>query len=197
MHHLYFNKISKKFIHYDPDGLVNQDGSHKLYRIIQSNKDILQFLALFKPSAKAFMHQHVLFDEKIEVLEGCCTVKHPFAFKKSYPTGSTIQFHKAKSHQVSNEHETNLILLVTVDPHCDTWEDLKRIYQLVQEGKGKNDGTVSLAQQIVMNHHNPTTFLPIIPVWLQKGIVRLLAPLLLKKGVKAHDESSPASPESV
>lgn len=174
----------KKYTLLEP-ALQRTDGCEKIY-LVENSSNKLQFMWFIEPNKKMwFSHKHT-FLETIEILEGTITLLKPFSRSVTAEMGRTVIIKPGQSHQPANFGQTRLAALVTQMPNADVWYDLETMYGLAKAGKSGPDGHPSFKQLVVLGHNNPTSFLPGLPIVLQKWATKWLAPLFIKAGTQAH-----------
>ena len=121
-------------------------------------------------------HFHTLQDENFEVLAGTLTIWLDGKTKKIFP-GKNITLPKNIPHNHYNGDDEAVTFIQIVSPALDFEYLLENIIGLTKDGKMRN-GKAGLLQEFVsLKYLDSKTFLPEIPLVIQKILVNIVGPL--------------------
>lgn len=129
-------------------------------------------------------HLHSLQDESFEVIEGKLTIWLE-GKTKTLTAGEKITLPKNKAHNHFNNDDVPATFIQTVFPALDFEYLLENIIGLTIDGKIHN-GRVGLIQELTtLKYLDSKTFLPGIPIVIQKLSMNLVGPVARLFGYRA------------
>ena len=122
-------------------------------------------------------HIHPQQEERATILEGRLSY-HRSGEKREAASGEIVSLPPGVSHYLYNNHPEPLHMIVEFRPALNTEHFWEKIFELGRQGKLRPNGNPNLLQlAVLMNAFPDETYSAGIPVWLQKLVFNLLAPI--------------------
>lgn len=121
-------------------------------------------------------HYHSLQDEYFEVLAGKLTIWSEGKTKTLLP-GEKIILLKNKPHNHYNNDDEPVTFIQTVSPALDFEYWMENIIGLTTDGKIKNGKAGFLQELVTLKYLDSKTFLPNIPLGIQKTLMNIVGPV--------------------
>lgn len=129
-------------------------------------------------------HFHLLQDETFEVLSGELSVRLDGAVRK-LKSGEKITLLRNKAHNHYNDSDMPLTYIQSVTPALDFEYLVENLVGLSADGKRKGDGFGLMQELVTLRYLDSKAFLAGLPVWLQRIMMRTLAPIGRMLGYRA------------
>lgn len=129
-------------------------------------------------------HFHLLQDETFEVISGELTILSDGATRK-LKSGEKITLPRNQPHNHYNKSDEPLTYIQTVSPALDFEYLVENLVGLSADGKRKGDGFGLMQELVSLRYLDSKAFLAGPPVWLQKIMMNLLAPIGRLLGYRA------------
>jgi quercetin dioxygenase-like cupin family protein len=160
--------------------IINNPTTGDQFEFLETSKDTNGERMVLKQTIKTKghlypNHLHILQDETFEVLAGKLTIWLEGKTTTISP-GEKITLPKNKAHNHYNNDDEPVTFIQTVFPALDFEYLLENIIGLTIDGKIRN-GNAGLIQSLVtLKYLDSKTFLPGIPIGIQKIAMNLVAP---------------------
>ncbi len=129
-------------------------------------------------------HFHVLQEETFEVLTGKLTIVLENK-TKILSVGEQITLPKNMAHNHYNNSDATLVIIQTVSPALDFEYLMENLIGLTKDGKMPN-GKAGIVQELVsLKYLESKSFLANIPVFIQKIMMNVVAPIARLFGYRA------------
>ena len=161
--------------------IINNPNTGDQFEFLETSKDTNGERMVLKQTIKTRghlypNHLHILQDENFEVLSGKLTIWLEGKTTTILP-GEKITLPKNKAHNHFNNDDEPVTFIQTVFPALDFEYLLENIIGLTIDGKIRN-GNAGLVQSLVtLKYPDSKTFLPGIPIAIQKIAMNLVGPV--------------------
>ncbi len=121
-------------------------------------------------------HLHTLQDESFEVLAGTLTIWLE-GKTKTISSGEKITLPKNKAHNHYNNGDDPVTFIQIVFPALDFGYLLENIICLTRDGKMSNGRAGMIQELVTLKYLDSKTFLPGIPIGIQKILMNIVGPV--------------------
>jgi mannose-6-phosphate isomerase-like protein (cupin superfamily) len=129
---------------------------------------------VLQPGGSTGLHYHTRFNEKFEVVRGKLGLqdgKRKFHLRE----GETYTIEKNRKHQFFNDGSEPVTFYCTISPAGQFEELLRVAYGLATDKKVNAKGIPKNVWHLAIMFNMGESYLPGVPLWLQKGIFNMLA----------------------
>ena len=131
---------------------------------------------LLKPGGGNPLHYHLTYAEEFEVVDGRLTI-HRDGERLVLGPGETAHAPIGSRHRFANDTDRPVTFLTTIRPARRFEEQIRIAYGLARDGKTIRGGVPRNPLQLALLFEISETYVPVLPLAVQRGIVGPLARL--------------------